>query len=690
MSSEPSKPSQQWPMRRRDDLEQHVRKIEEETSLLSHGSTRALSPTLRDETSLCRRCAAINPGCLSAQAINDGLAKDVETHNPRYPFEASCSLCQLLSANVPYVDDGFAISLGPVLERDVQWLPHKGLVFRISYGPWVKRRRYLVPKVGAECTVRVLQPDHVSFDVVKEWIQFCSKEHHDTCGLESRMRVPPLRLIDCETRRIIPAGDLPYVCLSYVWGQSTGDNSFVSVLPQGLPTTIEDAITATLGVGMRYLWIDRYCIDQQNQANVSLQIQMMDLIYQNAELTIIAAAGSDPWYGLPGIGPRIRQAQQTSGKIWDIVFVPPATNPIESVQNSAWATRGWTFQEALFSRRRLVFTDHQVYFECNRFGCAESLNIPLSDWNERSSGCFIAPHNLGTAAFEHGTGIGAQSVFHAIGHYSSRKLTKPSDAINGIRGTLRAYEAKYAIHHCWGVPSLLFYSETAPSETLFVDGLCWSTYRAHSRRAGFPSWSWAGWYGPVSWPSYFYKTDPCEAFKPSDGIELRFELGDGRVVPWQETQAAIRQAESQAASLSTVVHISAWTTPIRMRSLKKDSKSPRLETAPKIKHTELDNDSSDYQAEVLLGGKHTELGQCGYRHTGRFSELPEHCIGINMGSWRVFNYGDDRSPVWKPQSTVLLVVGETAEGKMERIGLAEKCRFRRSLMDWSWRTIRLG
>jgi hypothetical protein len=38
----------------------------------------------------------------------------------------------------------------------------------------------------------------------------------------------------------------------------------------------------------------------------------MDRIYQNAEVTIIAAAGSDSKYGLPGVGKRHRDPQPSA------------------------------------------------------------------------------------------------------------------------------------------------------------------------------------------------------------------------------------------------------------------------------------------------------------------------------------------------------------------------------------------
>ena len=63
-------------------------------------------------------------------------------------------------------------------------------------------------------------------------------------------------------------------------------------------------------LGYRYIWIDRYCVNQRDEQESADQVGKMDLIYQNAKLTIIAAIGDDPTHGLPGVGRRRREPQQ--------------------------------------------------------------------------------------------------------------------------------------------------------------------------------------------------------------------------------------------------------------------------------------------------------------------------------------------------------------------------------------------
>lgn len=47
-----------------------------------------------------------------------------------------------------------------------------------------------------------------------------------------------------------------------------------------------------------YLWADRYCIPQMRRANTT---RLPTWIIYTAELTVIAAAGENADYGLPGV-----------------------------------------------------------------------------------------------------------------------------------------------------------------------------------------------------------------------------------------------------------------------------------------------------------------------------------------------------------------------------------------------------
>lgn len=60
-----------------------------------------------------------------------------------------------------------------------------------------------------------------------------------------------------------------------------------------LPQTIRDAITFVRGIGEQYLWCDVLCLLQNNPNDIRQGVDAMDLIYEKASLTIVAACGHD-------------------------------------------------------------------------------------------------------------------------------------------------------------------------------------------------------------------------------------------------------------------------------------------------------------------------------------------------------------------------------------------------------------
>jgi hypothetical protein len=67
----------------------------------------------------------------------------------------------------------------------------------------------------------------------------------------------------------------------------------------------------------------------------------MDRIYSGAAFVIIAACGSDPSYGVPGVSVRSRQPQrlvETNSCTLVEMFLDIET----TLLNSKWASRAWT------------------------------------------------------------------------------------------------------------------------------------------------------------------------------------------------------------------------------------------------------------------------------------------------------------------------------------------------------------
>lgn len=352
-------------------------------------------------------------------------------------------------------------------------------------------------------------------------MHLCLDDHTECCGNQDVEDVPGLRVIDCNTRKIDPVvPGTRYVALSYVWGNcgtsADGSEAPLTEMPGTMERTIEDALVVVLSMGYRYLWVDRYCIDQNDSESKKRQIRHMDSIYKNAAFTIIAAAGVDASYGLPGVtsrrGTRLR-VPKTYCTIGDFLIRRSEDYPrvlggpqSKLLRNSKWNTRGWTYQEGLLSRRCLVFTDEQVSFACRVISVDEGSE-------SRPTTHMIADHYDGDYSFTpcRGAGKDAAHIWPRISAYSERRLTNPGDSLNAFSGILRAFRKHDPpVHHLWGVPVFPFIgidrnrSELGDEEfnkissNGFSLGLSWTMKGVVERRHGFPSWSWTGWTGKVS------------------------------------------------------------------------------------------------------------------------------------------------------------------------------------------------
>jgi hypothetical protein len=209
---------------------------------------------------------------------------------------------------------------------------------------------------GKPFPYRCVQKGSADMEIAKMWVTGCQTKHVNHCAdqgpeIMSQIRsLPGFQLIDCTTRKISMAPEgFQYVALSYVWGQpqaeDVGQASLYTqaddFLPLDLPQTIQDAIIVTLKLGYQYLWIDKYCINQTlDPGGLQEQLAGMGAIYNGAVFTIIAAAGMDAHYGLPGIGYRPR-VEQPSIAVDGVTWVSGSIYPSEPLDRSKWATRGW-------------------------------------------------------------------------------------------------------------------------------------------------------------------------------------------------------------------------------------------------------------------------------------------------------------------------------------------------------------
>jgi hypothetical protein len=436
-------------------------------------------------------------------------------------------------------------------------------------------------KLDVEKCVSVLSinPDRVEFSIVRRWLQLCSRHHGDSCFSSEVPDIPGFQLLNCKTRKLEPyIPGMKFIALSYVWGTNVNEQMHQnneqshSILPQ----TTEDALKVTLELRFQYLWVDRYCIPQDDDRVKHIQIANMDLIYNCATLTIVAAGGRNSAFGLHGISrSRFLQPSITIGE-YDIVSA--LSNPVRDVKYSIWMNRGWTYQEALLSKRRLIFTEKQVYFECGGATFMETVAEPEEimfaqadaaikrEIHYSNTGTLLdTRHRLFPADYLSQISEDPWLIQHRIAEYTARSLTFESDTVNAFLGILEHFRnPECSISHVWGVPVLWSSAAKWSAMEGFATGLCWigffPTTQVIERRFGFPSWSWAGWKMPISPKSYFYRY----GFKTPYEIKVDFETERGKILDWAACQTASQASEAPA--LSRYLHIEGWSLKCRLHS----------------------------------------------------------------------------------------------------------------------------
>jgi hypothetical protein len=98
----------------------------------------------------------------------------------------------------------------------------------------------------------------------------------------------------------------------------------------------------------------------------------------------------------------------------------------------------------------------------------------------------------------------------AVEEYSARKMTDPNDILDAFSGILKTLCAARCID---GLPV-----------RLLDIALLWQPRKSIHRRAGFASWSWTGWRGPVHWyDDGFLKDLDCQSQSQTEEVEYWME-----------------------------------------------------------------------------------------------------------------------------------------------------------------------
>lgn len=409
---------------------------------------------------------------------------------------------------------------------------------------------------------------HINWEDVKSYVTFCKTNHQ--CGYKGPQNVPNLVVIDCESRRLasLPNTETPYLTLSYTWGRGEVVDQDLDGLPSILPQVIEDAIQVVIALGQRYIWVDRYCIPQNNAGEKHRLVQEMGSIYQNSSLTIVAAAGNDPTYGLPGVSV-IPRWEVSPISVGDITLVPCKRDLMTTLRNSKWNTRGWTYQEGYLSRRLLLFTNGGLLFQCSAGRFLESISISPE---------YYQPFDLGDEMFDELLGAETfmeERIGKCISEFSHREFTYDSDVLAAFRGIFGLFKnTPDCIESLCGVAFSNYSSidayESTPMQEI-INGLMWISWRGTPpataikassyltlRRTQYPSWTWAGW--------RFSRADTGSYVGDAFPVSIAVVFHDNTLMDWETNYKAILAREASGCQ-PMFLRLHAWSFDVVRESL---------------------------------------------------------------------------------------------------------------------------
>jgi hypothetical protein len=381
---------------------------------------------------------------------------------------------------------------------------------------------------------------------IHEWIMNCSKHHVGDCQQETWSTLPA-RVLDLTAANqgtvhlMVTEGECePYACASYRWG---GKNTITLTsanieeyrskgIKLGLlPKTLADVVDVCIKLGLKYLWIDSLCIQQDSGPDWQVESLKMASYYGNSFICIAATSAPHSDSGwqirlrasgikLAGSGPdklSFRLLAYPWNDVKDFDEYQHFTQISETQLGTSFQLlkRGWAFQERRLATRVLHLCEHEVIFECATDTVCECGHNRSYQMNWTKS---LPEPPLRLYHHANPTPEPVRQQHRGLGDiwrsacvvYSTLELTFSSDKLPAISGLAKSiqFSGRY-LAGLW-------------EENLFTD-MCWyvgpelvpdderitrqNTIREAERRLAVkgrpeiyiaPSWSWASVEEPVS------------------------------------------------------------------------------------------------------------------------------------------------------------------------------------------------
>jgi hypothetical protein len=238
------------------------------------------------------------------------------------------------------------------------------------------------------------------------------------------------------------------------------------------------------------------------------------------------------------------------------------------IQNTTWASRGWTLQERLLSQRCIFFTEHEVYFRTLQHEAREAYEYNQTIESLSQVTCVQTGEFKDQKAWLCGYSRQGRFDYHAlVWDYTSRSLSHQGDRLDAFIGLADAYHLNPATKVIMALSGLSFCD--------FGKDLLWrplypehaSRIRIDARSSRFlPSWSWAGWTGQPDYESW--NTQPDTSLKATATVvdEANIKV----LFPNGPSDFKIERCEVQSP-LHVTLHVWVLTASARVAQVEKDT-----------------------------------------------------------------------------------------------------------------------
>ncbi|KAF2801488.1 uncharacterized protein BDZ99DRAFT_553374 [Mytilinidion resinicola] len=341
---------------------------------------------------------------------------------------------------------------------------------------------------------------------IRSWVKECETNHGAKCDGHklntSARKTSEMLLIDVFEDKMVPGDqDSRYVVLSYVWGSLKSSDllrtkSALRSPEIRLPNVLRDAMALTRSIGERYLWCDAL---------------------SEPVFTIAVLSGQHGDQPIAGVHRGSRKP---------IVLIAELDRGLNFVSRalmlgSTYESRAWTFQEKLLSPRCLFITEKQAYFQCAATQYREDEDICDFPETRKNRSLLYSPEGISLPSDPDRSIVfsslytqtsGLTSMLEAmipfdlysslVYHFTNRKLTETRDILNAFGGISKVLEVSFDSSFCYGLPSIYLDEALLWTPQLRLERrVAPSSLPAHDPILVFPSWSWAGWIGQVSYRS---------------------------------------------------------------------------------------------------------------------------------------------------------------------------------------------